>query len=78
MARQTPIQRQIGNNYAPRRNQNGAGPGGRLVARRQKVNGAMRVTVGRSQLGNRRQRYSDLVAAFGRVTRSGGISYSGG
>lgn len=41
----------------PRRNMNGAGAGGRLVARR----GG---TAGTSQLGNREQRRADLRSAF--------------
>lgn len=40
---------------------NGAGSGGRLVARR----GG---TAGTSQLGSRRQRYSDIRAAYGMST----------
>lgn len=42
---------------------NGAGAGGRLVARRDRVTG--RAQAGRSQLGSRRQRYSDLRTSFG-------------
>ena len=64
MARQTAVQRRINNNYGPRRNMNGAGPGGRLVARRDRATGRAENT-GRSQLGNRRQRYGDIRAAFG-------------
>lgn len=63
MARQTGIQRSINRNYGPRRNMNGAGPGGRLVARRDKATGRAERT-GRSQLGNREQRYRDVRAAF--------------
>lgn len=40
---------------------NGAGAGGRLVARRR--NG--RTVAGQSQLGSRNQRYRDLRSAFG-------------
>ncbi len=40
---------------------NGAGVGGRLVAARQKQAAAGNTT----QVGNRRQRYSDLRAAWG-------------
>lgn len=43
---------------------NGAGSGGRLVARRDRTTGRADNT-GRSQLGNRRQRYGDIRAAFG-------------
>lgn len=46
-----------------RRNMNGAGRGGRLVARRDSTTG--RVLAGRTQLGNREQRRNDLRAAFG-------------
>lgn len=42
----------------PRRNMNGAGAGGRLVANR-------RGTASATQLGSRRQRYSDLRTSFG-------------
>ena len=42
----------------PRRNMTGAGAGGRLVARRSGE-------AGTSQLGSRRQRYSDLRTSFG-------------
>lgn len=42
---------------------NGAGAGGRLVARRNKATGL--VTAGRTQLGSREQRRADLRAAFG-------------
>lgn len=47
----------------PRRNMNGAGAGGRLVTRRNRTTG--RAQAGRSQLGSRRQRYSDLRVALG-------------
>lgn len=60
--RQSSIQRQINNNAGPRRNMNGAGVGARLVTRR-KANG--RADAGKAGLGSRRQRYSDLRAAFG-------------
>lgn len=43
----------------PRRNMNGAGAGGRLVANRQRNSSSM------SQLGNRSQRYRDIRKAFG-------------
>ncbi len=46
---------------------NGAGSGGRLVARRDKTTGRAEKT-GRSQLGSRRQRYSDIRAAHGLST----------
>ena len=67
MARQTEIQRQINNNYGTRRNMNGAGSGGRLVARRDRKTGRAEAT-GRSQLGSRRQRYSDIRKSFGLST----------
>lgn len=63
MARQTSIQKRINNNYGTRRNMNGAGAGGRLVARRDKATGRAEST-GRSQLGSRRQRYSDIRSAL--------------
>jgi len=44
---------------------NGAGVGGRLVAKRVKVNGTNVARAGRSGLGNREQRREDLRAAFG-------------
>ncbi len=62
MARQTTIQRRINNNYGTRRNMNGAGSGGRLVARRDRTTG--NVSAGRSQLGSRSQRAYDVRAAF--------------
>lgn len=66
MARkQSSIQRLINKIAGPRRNMNGAGVGARLVTRR-KANG--RVDVGKAGLGSRRQRYSDLRAAFGLST----------
>lgn len=65
MPRQTSIQRQINNNYGSRRNMNGAG--GRLVARRDRATGRAENT-GRSQLGSRRQRYSDIRASLGLST----------
>lgn len=46
---------------------NGAGSGGRLVARRDRATGRAENT-GRSQLGNRRQRYGDIRSAFGLST----------
>lgn len=64
MARQTAEQRRINNNYGPRRNMNGVGSGGRLVARRDRATGRAERT-GRSQLGSRRQCYEYLRAAFG-------------
>lgn len=67
MARQTAEQRRINNNYGPRRNMNGAGSGGRLVARRDRVTGRAEST-GRSQLGNRSQRYRDIRYSFGLST----------
>lgn len=60
----TAIQRRINNNYGTRRNMNGAGAGGRLVARRDRTTGRAERT-GRSQLGSRRQRYSDLRVSMG-------------
>lgn len=61
------IQRRITNNYGPRRNMNGAGAGGRLVAKRQKdANGrVVRVIAGQSQTGSRNQKYRDLRVAMG-------------
>lgn len=67
MPRQTSIQRQINSNYGSRRNMNGAGAGGRLVARRDRNTGRAENT-GRSQLGSRRQRYSDIRASMGLST----------
>lgn len=67
MPRQTSIQRQINSNYGSRRNMNGAGAGGRLVARRDRATGRAENT-GRSQLGSRRQRYSDIRASMGLST----------
>lgn len=67
MPRQTSIQRQINNNYGTRRNMNGAGSGGRLVARRDKNTGRAESS-GRSQLGSRRQRYSDVRSSLGLST----------
>ena len=64
MPRQSNIQRQINTLYGTRRNMNGAGSGGRLVARRDRATGRAEST-GRSQLGSRRQRYSDVRTAFG-------------
>ncbi len=61
MARQTSIQKQINTRYGTRRNMNGAGSGGRLVARRNKDGN---IAAGRSQLGNRSQRAYDVKAAF--------------
>ena len=55
------VARRINRVAGPRRNMNGAGAGGRLVARR---GGA----AGTSQLGSRRQRYSDMRAAYGMST----------
>lgn len=66
MARQTAEQKFINNNYGPRRNMNGAGAGGRLVARRNAKTGI--AEEGRSQLGNRDQRYKDIRAYFGLST----------
>lgn len=66
MAKQNSLQKFITNNYGPRRNMNGAGSGGRLVARRDKKTG--KVAGGKSQLGNRDQRRRDLRAAFGLAT----------
>lgn len=60
--RQTDIQRQINNNYGARRNMNGAGEGGRLVAQRSR-NGRVG-SAGKSQLGSRSQRSYDIRAAF--------------
>lgn len=67
MPKQTPIQRRINNKYGTRRSMNGAGSGGRLVARREKnSNGrVMGVQAGKSQLGNRSQRYNDIRVALG-------------
>lgn len=47
---------------------NGAGAGGRLVARRT----AAGVIEGRSQLGSREQRRADLRAAFAKEIRAAG------
>ncbi len=66
MARQTAEQKFINNNYGPRRNMNGAGAGGRLVTKRDGKTG--RTEAGRSQLGNRNQRYRDIRASFGLST----------
>ena len=52
------VARRVNRVAGPRRNMNGAGAGGRLVARR---GGA----AGTSQLGSRRQRYADLRIANG-------------
>lgn len=52
------VARRINRVAGPRRNMNGAGAGGRLVARRGGE-------AGTSQLGSRRQRYSDLRTSFG-------------
>lgn len=46
---------------------NGAGAGGRLVARRDRATDRAENT-GRSQLGSRRQRYSDIRASLGLST----------
>lgn len=59
-------QRRINNNYGPRRNMNGAGMGGRLVTRRDRVTG--RAQAGQPQLGNRNQRYRDIRASMGLTT----------
>lgn len=50
--------RRINRTMGPRRNMNGAGAGGRLVARRGGE-------AGTTQLGNRDQRRYDLRVAFG-------------
>lgn len=63
MPRQTEIQRRINKNYGSRKNMNGAGAGGRLVSRRDRRTG--RAQAGVSQLGSRRQRYSDIRVSFG-------------
>ena len=52
------VARRINRVAGPRRNMNGAGAGGRLVANR-------RGTASATQLGSRRQRYSDLRTSFG-------------
>lgn len=61
MARQTTIQKQINTLYGTRRNMNGAGSGGRFVAKR---NADGSISAGRSQLGNRSQRAYDIRKAF--------------
>ncbi len=67
MARRTAIQKRINDKFGTRRNMNGAGSGGRLVTRRTKnaEGKAVGTQAGKSQLGNRRQRYSDIRVAFG-------------
>lgn len=60
------IKKRIEKLYGPRRNQNGAGYGGRFVARR--VRGTEYVpqkNKGKSQFGTRKQRRDDLRAALG-------------
>lgn len=56
--RNSNLQRTINAASGPRRNMNGAGAGGRLVARRGGE-------AGQSQLGSRRQRYSDIRRSLG-------------
>lgn len=58
----------------PRQNMNGAGAGGRLVAKRVKgtKNTVLAKDYGRSQLGNREQRRADLRTAFAAEIRAAG------
>lgn len=64
--RNTDIQRRINATAGSRRNVNGAGPGGRLVTYRDRNTGWAQA--GRSQLGNRNQRYRDIRASMGLST----------
>ncbi len=82
MAQQTAIQKQINRTMGQAKNQNGAGYGGRKVAKRTgnpKGNYVRPEDKGKkSQYGNRNQKRADLVKAFGRYTRSGALVYSAG
>lgn len=80
---QTPVQKRINKLMGQAKNQNGAGYGGRKVAKRtgsKRGNTVARSDEGKpqSQFGTRNQKRADIIRAFGRVTRSGALVYTAG
>lgn len=60
------LQKRINKIAGSRQNMNGAGAGGRLVAKREKTEGGgTKVVAGKTQLGSRNQRYRDLRVSLG-------------